>query len=356
MTTVHGLDQAKAEAFLERALGDVGGTATVLVASLADRAGLFKDLAANGPATSSELARRTGTVERYVTEAMRQLASAGYVERLPDGRYSLPAEHVPVLADEAGPMFMGGVMQMMPGAAAALGDVLTAFREGGGAAQEAYGPDWWDGMERFTASWFEHALLEEWIPRMPHVEARLRQGALVADVGCGAGRALIKLAQAFPESRYVGYELFEGQIERARAKAEAAGVGDRVTFEARDVVEGLPVAYDVITTFDVVHDAADPLGLLRAIRKGTADDGSYVMLEIACADRHEDNAGPLATLFYGFSVTYCMTTSLAAGGAGLGTCGMPPAKVRELGGQAGFGQVEQVPLDDPFNTLFELRP
>jgi len=158
MTTVHGLDQAKAEAFLERALGDVGATATVLVASLADRAGLFRDLAANGPATSSELARRTGTVERYVTEAMRQLASAGYVERLPDGRYSLPAEHVPVLADEAGPMFMGGVMQMMPGAAAALGDLVTVVGRVLSAGDEEPGVSFYADGGRRSLRGHEHRI------------------------------------------------------------------------------------------------------------------------------------------------------------------------------------------------------
>jgi cyclopropane fatty-acyl-phospholipid synthase-like methyltransferase len=154
----------------------------------------------------------------------------------------------------------------------------------------------------------------------------------------------------------VGFDAFEGQIERARANAEAAGVADRVSFELLDVVQGLPDKYDIVTTFDVIHDAVDPRGLLKAIRAGTKDDGSYLMLEINCADRHEDNEGPLAAMFYGFSVTYCMTTSLANGGEGLGTCGMPPAKVKELGEEAGFTRIEQVDMDDPFNTLFELRP
>jgi hypothetical protein len=129
-----------------------------------------------------------------------------------------------------------------------------------------------------------------------------------------------------------------------------------VRFELLDAVGGLPGRYDIVTTFDVVHDAVDPRGLLRAIRAAVKDDGSYLMLEINCADRHEDNAGPLAAMFYGFSVFYCMTTSLAHGGEGLGTCGMPAAKVRELCAEAGFATVERVPIENPFNALYEIRP
>jgi SAM-dependent methyltransferase len=263
---------------------------------------------------------------------------------------------VPFLAEESGPMFLLGGFQMFPGVAGAMDKVLDAFRNGGGAPQSAYGPDFWDGMQRFTASWFEHLLLGEWMPKLPHLVEKLERGATLADVGCGAGRAVLKYAEAYPNSTFVGFDAFEGQIERARANAEAAGVADRVSFELLEVAQGLPGQYDIVTTFDVVHDAVDPRGLVKAIRKGTKDDGSYLMLEINCADRHEDNEGPLAALFYGFSVTYCMTTSLANGGEGLGTCGMPPAKVQELGEEAGFTRVERVEIENPFNTLFELRP
>ena len=355
-TEAHQLDEAKVEEFLGKAVGDFSAAMTVVVASLADRAGLFKDLARNGPGSAADIAQRTGNNERYVTEALRGLATAGYVERDAEGRYVLPPEHVPVLAEEAGPMFLAGGFQMFAGIPEALDRVLDAFKNGGGAPQSAYGSDFWDGMQRFTAAWFEHLLLGEWMPKLPHLDKRLKAGATLADVGCGAGRALLKYAEAYPSSTFVGYDAFEGQIERAKANADAAGVGDRVRFELLDVAQGLPEQYDIVTTFDVIHDAVDPRGLLKAIRGGTKDDGSYLMLEINCADRHEDNEGPLAAMFYGFSVTYCMTTSLANGGEGLGTCGMPEAKVRELGEEAGFSRIERVEMENPFNSLFELRP
>lgn len=179
---------------------------------------------------------------------------------------------------------------------------------------------------------------------------------MVADVGCGRGRALVKLAGAYPASRYVGYDVFEPSIARARAHAQTAGVADRVRFEVLDVSQGLPEQYDVITTFDVVHDAVDPRGLLRTIRAALPPDGIYVCLDINCSDRLEDNLGPLGALFLGFSVLYCMTTSLAGGGEGLGTVGFHEPKVRELCADAGFGHVQRVAMENPFNSLYEIRP
>ena len=216
--------------------------------------------------------------------------------------------------------------------------------------------DRWDGLERFTAGWFENLLIPVWLPALPEVQAKLERGALMADAGCGRGKALIKLAQAFPRSRYVGYDIFEPTILQARAHAQAAGVADLVRFEHRDVSAGLPEQYDVITTFDVVHDAVDPRGLLQAIRQALRSDGRYVCLDINCSEKLEENAGPLGSLFYGFSMLYCMTTSLAGHGEGLGTVGLPEATLRELCMEAGFSSVRRVPLENPFNTLYEIQP
>ena len=237
-----------------------------------------------------------------------------------------------------------------------LDQLTVAFRAGGGVPQSAYSDQMWDGLERFTSSWFENLLTPQWLPAMPDVQAKLERGAQVADVGCGRGRALIKLAQTFPNSRYIGYDVFGPTIERAMANAQAAGVADRVRFAQRDVSQGLPEHYDVITTFDVVHDAVDPIGLLRTIRQGLRTDGVYVCLDINCSEKLEENSGPLGALFYGFSVLYCMTTSLAGGGMGLGTLGFHEPKVRELCAEAGFSQVRRVPLNNPFNNLYEIRP
>ena len=178
----------------------------------------------------------------------------------------------------------------------------------------------------------------------------------MADVGCGRGRALIKMAQAFPRSRFVGFDVYAPNVTKARRLAEAAGVADRVRFVELDAAEGLPASYDLVTTFDVVHDSADPAALLRAIRRALRPDGTYLCLDINCSPNLDENVGPLGSLFYGCSVLYCMSTSLAYGGAGLGTCGLHEPKLRELGTTAGFGRIRRVPLENPFNNLYELKP
>jgi 2-polyprenyl-3-methyl-5-hydroxy-6-metoxy-1,4-benzoquinol methylase len=148
----------------------------------------------------------------------------------------------------------------------------------------------------------------------------------------------------------------EPEILHATENARAAGVADRVRFQHLDAARGLPSQYDVITTFDVVHDAVDPTGLLRSIRQALKPDGVFVCLEINCADHLEDNVGPLAALFHAISVFYCLTTSLAHGGAGLGTLGLPESRLRDLSLDAGFGSVRRVPMDSPFNAVYEIRP
>ena len=356
MTTQPIIDQAKTEAFLGKVLSDTSGMTTTIMASIGDRLGLFKQMA-QGPATSTQLAARADINERYVREWLGAMASAGYVEYDPARqRFTLPPEHVPVLAQENGPIFFGGIHQALVGQIGPLNQLIQAFQHGGGVPQSAYDNNVWDGIERFTAGWFENLLLPVWLPAMPDVQAKLERGALVADVGCGRGRALIKLAQAFPRSHYVGYDIFEPTIAKATEHAQAAGVGEQVRFEHRDVSADLPELYDVITTFDVVHDAIDPRGLLRAIRRSLRPDGRYVCLDINCAERLEGNAGPLGSLFYGFSILYCMTTSLAGHGEGLGALGLPEARLQELCLEAGFSNVRRVPLENPFNNLYEIQP
>jgi SAM-dependent methyltransferase len=351
------VDPARQAAFAGKLLEQFSGTMSVLLASLGDRLGLFKDLAAHGPATSAELAKRTGLNERYLREWLGGLAAASYLTfDAGSRRFTLPPEHASALAQEGGPMFVGGMLQQLPALVGVLDDVAAAFKTGGGVPQSRYAAGMWDGLERFTAGWFENLLLPAWLPAMPDVKAHLERGADVADVGCGRGRALIKLAGAFPRSRYVGYDNFGPTVARATANASEAGVGKLVRFEERDVSKGLPGKYHVITTFDVVHDAADPLGLLKTIRAGLHPDGVYVCLDINCGEKLEENLNPFGAMFHGVSTLYCMTTSLANGGAGLGTLGFHEAKVQELCKKAGFGSVRRVPIENPFNNLYEARP
>ncbi len=362
MTNQSDFDQTKMEAFVGKVLGDTSGMTVMLMAHLGDRLGLFKALADNGPVTSGELATRAGINERYAREWLSAMTCAAYLDYDPEGaRFMLPPEHALVLAQDDGPVFFGGTHQMLVGMLGVLDRLEQAFCEGGGVPQSSYSDHMWCGLERVTGTYYENLLLQKWVPAMPDVQAKLENGAAVADmtgvadVGSGNGRALIKLAQAFPSSNYVGYDVFEPAIAMATANAEVAGVTDLVSFRHLDVVDGMPQQYDVITTFDVIHDMANPRGALRAIREGLKPDGTYVMMEINSSDKLEENVGPLGAMFYSISVLYCMTTSLANNGEGLGMCGLPESKVREFCAEAGFSSVRRLPLENPFNVLYEIK-
>lgn len=356
-TAENQLDQGKTEDFAGKVFGDLAGWLTSILAAMGDRLGLFRALAEGGPATSEDLAGWAGISDRYAREWLRGMHAAGYLEHdRESGRYVLPPEHAEVFAHEGGPFFIAGAYQALLGHLRPIDRLAEAFRSGGGVPQSAYPADSWDGLCRFSRPWFENLLVQQWIPAIPELKEKLEQGIRFADVGTGAGLAVIRLAQAFPRSTFVGYDSFEPQLERARRGAEEAGVSDRVRFELLDAADGLPERYDVISTFDVVHDAVDPVGLLEGIRQGLEPDGTYLMLEVRAADDPDDNVGPVGAFFYGVSVIYCMTTSLAQGGAGLGTCGMPPGKVRELCEEAGFSNVEQLPIENPFNIVYAAKP
>lgn len=356
MTTQQSVDQTKTEAFQGKVLTDTSGLTTTIMASIGDRLGLFKQLT-DGPATSAELAARAKINERYAREWLSAMTSAGYITYDPaSSRFTLPAAHMPVLVQESGPMFFGGIHQWVTALARQIEPIIQAFRDGGGVPQAAYDEITWDGQERFTNTWFESLLIPVWMPLMPEVHARLERGTTLADVGCGRGRAIVKLAQAYPNAHFVGYDVYGPSIEHARRLSQQAGVTERVRFQQLDASRGLPEQYDVITTFDVIHDAAKPRELLRSIHAALQPGGRYVCLEINAAETLEQNAGPLGSFLYGFSVLYCMTSSLAEHGEGLGTMGMPESKVRALCAEAGFSRVQRVPMENPFNSLYEVWP
>lgn len=355
MTVTRTIDSTRAEAFAEKVMSDFAGSSACYLGAIGDALGLFVDLAGRGPATSAELAGRTGLDERYLREWLAGVHAAGYVATDPStGRYRLPPEHVPVLAEEAGALFFGAAFRDSVEKGETFAELLAAFRNGGGIPVSGFTEQTRETLARFTAPWFEHALADDWIPRLPEVAAHLEAGASVADVGCGRGAALIRLATMYPRSRFVGFDLHAGDIAVATDAARTAEVADRVRFETRDAAAGLPGTYDVITTFDVIHDAVDPAGILRAIRAALAPDGRYVCVDINCAERPEDNVGPVATMLYAFSLNYCLTVSLAEGGAGLGTCGLAEPVLRRMAAEAGFSHVRHLPVDDPFNTVYEL--
>lgn len=350
-------DMSKVEAFVvDKVLRDLGGTTTGALVAIGDRHGLFKDLAAKGPATSRELAARTGLSERHLREWASGLAAAGYLGFDPaTKRFALGPEEAFVLATEGGPCSVAGAYQEVFGCLRRLDDIARTFRAGGGVAPEDFDQDVWVGLERLTQGWFESYLVQSWLPAMPHVVKKLEAGCEVADVGCGAGRALVALAKAYPRSRFVGYDVHAPSLERARALAKQEGVADRVRFESRDAAKGLPTKFDLVTTFDVVHDAADPEGIAASVRRALKPGGSWFLLEINCQPTIAGNSNPVGIVVYGFSNLFCMTTSLAQGGQGLGTAGLPEPEVRALCQRAGFSAVQRLPVEDLFNVLYEAR-
>lgn len=355
------VDAARLETLLEKTARDVSGMLSTLMAYIGDRLGLFAALA-KGPATSADLAERAGVMERYAREWLGGMAAAGYITfDAASDSYALSPEQARVLAEEGGPFFMGGVQQFVAALAGPLDLLLAAFREGGGVPQSAYSSDLWEGLERSSSGWNDHLLARTIQAEMPEVWAKLDAGAQVADIGCGHGGALITLARAFPAAHYVGYDQFAPAVARAEANANAAGVGDRMRFARADVAHGLPEHYDIITSFDVVHDSARPLDLLTAIHAALRPNGIYVCFEPGTREKPEDRVGHRATFLYGASLLYCMTTSLSQGGEGLGAQGLPESRIRALCAAAGFSEVRRVALkdalgqDDTFHSMFEIR-
>src|SRR6516225_10009546 len=207
MTTQQSIDQAKTDAFLGKVLGDTSGMTVTIMASIGDRLGLFKNLS-YGSATSAQLAVRAGINDRYTREWLGSMVSAGYVEYNPtNGRFTLPPEYIPVLVQEGGPIFFGGVHQLLIGMVGPLKQIEQAFRQGGGVPPSAYDDNMWEGMERFTAGWFENLLVKVWILAMPDGQVRLKHGAKVANFGCGRGRTSSTLAQPFPTTHSIAYNM-----------------------------------------------------------------------------------------------------------------------------------------------------
>ena len=350
------LAETAAFAAAQRVLDDLAAATTCLMCSLGDELGLFRELA-EGPATSEELAERAGVAERYTREWLHALTAADYLEHDPEtDEFGLPTSLVPVLADDRSPTFLGGGFDQVLGLAGALDAVAGAFRDGGGLGHEAYPDVLWRGMERMSGAWIDGALVTDWLPRVDGLVERLEAGAELLEIGCGNGRALVALARAFPRSRFAGIDSSPRAVRAARRNAATAGVGDRVTVDVRDARDGLVGRYDAVAMFDVLHDIADPGGVLRSIRSALAPGGACIVLELNAAEEPAGNFGPIGALLYATSVAYCVPTALADGAPGYGTLGLPPSRVAALAGSAGFARVRDVGIGNPFNALYELRP
>lgn len=356
MLEVKPFDKDRAKSFTHRVLGDMAGAVALHLSVIGDRLGLFKDLANNGGASAEKFAGRNAIDPRYAREWLEALAAAEYLDFDPaTNEFSLPQEHFLPLAKDKHPLFQGNMRNMLAYGMAPLDELTEAFRSGGGVSQSAFPPDFFATMQRSSGLRYENFLLGTWLPDMPDLVAMLERGVDVADVGCGRGTALMIMAEAFPKSRFVGYDAYAPQVEGAIEAARERSLGENLSFEVLDGSGELPRDFDIIFTFDVIHDMAKPREGLANIKRHLKAEGIYVLQEISAADERHENRGSVATIKYGMSLTYCMTTSLANHGEGLGTLGMPEKVVHELCGEAGFEHIRKLPCSNDFVSLYEVR-
>ncbi len=355
MAEEKAIDWGKVKSFAGMMTNDLGAAMQGALSYIGDRLGLFKALAEAGSVTTAEFAARTGCNERYLREWLGAMTAAKYIDYdKTTQRYSMPAEHAMILANEDSPFYMGGFMQMIVPEVSLAPKLLDSFRTGKGIPQSEYPPEVFEGIERGSAPIYKHSLVRKWMPAMPQVVETLNNGGTALDVGCGSGRAIIALAQAFPKAKLFGYDGHQGSVERARANAKAAGVADRVTFDVVDCTKLPENQFDFIATFDVIHDSVDPVGLLKSIRGALKTDGTYLMVEVNVSNDVAENINPMGRMMYSASTLYCMTVSLAHGGAGIGAM-MGEPKARELVQQAGFTRFTRLPIKDAFSVLYEIR-
>jgi len=359
MTTT-AYDTDRAEAFAGRMLELLNSGALAVMISVGHRTGVLDALAETDAATSQELADAAGLNERYVREWLGAMTTGRIVEYEPDtARYRLPAEHAAWLTRAASPDNLAVEAQWITTLSTVEDDIVECFRRGGGVPYERYSR-FHEVMAEESAQTVLSVLFSHILPLVPGMTERLDEGASLLDLGCGRGRALLLLAERFPRSRFLGYDLSGDAISHATAQAEERGL-DNVGFVQRDLstfdVDAEPEAFAFVATFDAVHDQARPLALLRGIRRSLTPDGVYLMQDIQGSSHvHENIDHPGGPFLYTISCMHCMTVSLAQGGDGLGAM-WGEQKARELLAEAGFSSVEVHLLEhDPFNAYFVVRP
>jgi SAM-dependent methyltransferase len=349
------VDVDKLMQFVFRAVDEVGATLNTALVVMGDRLGFYRALAEFGPQSAAELAERTGTAERYVREWLNAQAAGGYVAYDPDsGRYTLPAEQAVALTDPESPAYLPGFFQIALGSVLDSPKIVEAARSGAGFGWHEHVHDVHEGCERFFRPGYNANLIAGWLPALEGVVAKLERGAEVADVGCGHGASTILMAQAFPNSTFVGSDYHGGSIDAARRAAEEAGVTGRAHFEATAAAAYSGAGYDLVTMFDCLHDMGDPVGAARHVRGTLKPDGTWMIVEPRAGDRVEENLNPVGRAYYGFSTLLCTPASLSQDvGLALGAQA-GEARIRDVVTAGGFTRFRRV-AETPFNLVFEAR-
>jgi SAM-dependent methyltransferase len=347
------VDEAKLNEFLGKAVADLGAAVSATLVLVGDRLGLYRALAAES-LSAEELARKTGTNERYVREWLGNQGAAGYVDYDPDsGTWSMAAEKAMCLADPNGPVDMPGAYNLVEAMFHALGRTLENFKTGQGMEWGEHHPCLFDGTERFFRAGYNANLLGSWLPALDGAVERLQAGAKVADVGCGHGASTVLMANAYPNSTFIGYDYHPESVRVATERAAAAGVKN-ATFEFADATSYGGKNLDLIAFFDCLHDMGDPVGVARHARDALADDGIAMIVEPFANDRVQDNLNPVGRVMYGASSQICVPVSLARNGPALGAQA-GELRLREVvvdGG--GFTHFRRA-TETPFNIVYEAR-
>jgi 2-polyprenyl-3-methyl-5-hydroxy-6-metoxy-1,4-benzoquinol methylase len=348
------IDETRMNELLGHAVGDFGASFSAPLVMIGDELGLYRALADIGPATPADVAERTGTRERYVREWLLSQAAGGYVDYDPaDRRFSMNQEQRAALVDEDSPYHVLGGFQIAQALWADREKIAERFRTGDGLHWGDHDEALYDGTRRFFEPGYRANIVPSWIPALDGVEGRLRDGARVADVGCGLGASTVIMAEAFPRSEFHGFDYHAASIEAAREQAQSAGVGDRVHFDtaAADDYDGGD--YALVTCFDCLHDMADPEGAARHIHETLSPDGALMLVEPRAEDAPEDNLNPVGRVFYSASTMLCVPNALCGDGDGLGAQA-GEARLTELLRGAGFSSVRRA-AETPFNMVLEAR-
>ena len=351
------------DALVERIFESSVGFMELLSIYIGDRLGLYGALADNGEATAAELASATGTHERYVREWLEQQAVAGILEvedekAEPEVRsYRLPEGHQDVLLERDSLSYLAPLAQQMVGVSRPLPALLEAFRTGGGVSYAEYGADMREGIAYGNRAMFVNLMGTEWLPSIPDVHERLQADppARVADIGCGTGWSSIAIARAYPRARVDGFDLDESSVAEARTNAEAEALADRVAFHLRDAADpALSGRYDLAIAFECIHDMSHPVEALQAMRSLTGEDGAALVVDERVAESFGAPSDEIERLMYGFSVLHCLPVGMAEQpSAGTGTV-MRPAILRRYATQAGYRDVEVLPIENDLWRFYRL--
>lgn len=350
------IDQAKLEEFVGRFAGDLGAVLHAATVLLGDKLDLYAAMGDSEPVTPAQLAERTGYDERCLGEWLAAQAASGYAEYDPAaGTFWLPEEQAFALSREDNPVFAPGGLQAAASTIKDVGLVAEAVAAGHGVDWGEHHPDLFDGTDRFFKPNYIGNLVEAWLPALDGVVPKLEAGATVADVGCGYGSSTLLMAQAYPNSTFVGSDPHGPSIDAARKTAAALGVADRCRFEAASASEYAGSGFDLVTVFDCLHDMGDPVGAAAHVRATLADDGTWMIVEPRAGDRLEDNLNPVGRIFYSASTMICVPNSQSQEtGLALGAQA-GQTRIRDVVEQGGFTRF-RCAAETSFNLVYEARP